>query len=230
VNPALVIGGALAAAAVAYLLYKLYEQQNAGGAMAFAAESDAGGGDSGGSEPDEDFSPATAPARSAPSGVAMQWNDAIAQAASNAGIDPALLKAIAATETNFNPNAINPEKDFMVNGVSYKQYDSAGQRALVAWIKAGNEPALIGLNPSLGIAQVRVGNAKTFISGLHAWDLFDPATCFLAAAFLIRDDGTDFDTLDMYNVGNGSNWARGVRNLPYRAKAQSFYTKFVGDF
>ena len=160
----------------------------------------------------------------------MQWNAAIAQAAAAAGIDPALLKSIVATETGFNPDAINPEKDFVLNGVSYKQYDRAGQRALVAWIKDGNEPAMIGLNPSCGIAQVRVSNAKKFISGLNAWDLFDAATCLEAAAYLIADDGTTLDTADMYNVGNGTNWARGVRNVPYRTKVQTFYAEFQGDF
>src|SRR5229473_1866928 len=187
--------------------------------MAFAAEGDVGSGGtaSGGSAPSR-------------SGVAMQWNAAIAQAAAAASIDPAVLKAIVATETGFNPDAINPEKDFVLNGVSYKQYDRAGQRALVAWIKDGNEPATIGLNPSCGIAQVRVGNAKKFIQGLDPWDLFDPATCLPAAAYLIADDGTTLDTADMYNVGHGLNWIRGVRNLPYLQRVQDFYARFAGDF
>ncbi len=160
----------------------------------------------------------------------MQWNAAIAQAAAAASIDPAVLKAIVATETGFNPDAINPEKDFVLNGVSYKQYDRAGQRALVAWIKDGNEPATIGLNPSCGIAQVRVGNAKKFIQGLNAWDLFDPPTCLEAAAYLIAEMGLTYETLDEYNVGGGTNWARGVRNPAYLAKADAFDTEFRGDF
>ncbi len=134
------------------------------------------------------------------------------------------------TETGFNPDAINPEKDFILGGVSYKQYDRAGQRALVAWIKDGNEPATIGLNPSCGIAQVRVGNAKQFIQGLNAWDLFDAPTCLEAAAYLIAQMGLTYDTLDEYNVGGGTNWNRGVRNAPYLAKADAFDTEFRGDF
>ncbi len=212
-NPLVWIGAAVAAAA-AFFAYQLFNPS-----MAFAAEGDvASGGDaSGGSA-------------ASPSGIAMQWNAAIAQAAAVAGINPALLKSIVAQETGFNPDAINPEKDFVLNGVSYRQYDRAGQRALVAWIKDGNEPATIGLNPSCGIAQVRVSNAKKFISGLNAWDLFDAATCLEAAAYLIADDGTTLDTADMYNVGNGTNWARGVRNVPYRTKVQTFYAEFQGDF
>jgi len=206
--------GAVIAAAGAYLAYRLFNPS-----MAFAAEGDVGsGGDaSGGSA-------------ASPSGVATQWNAAIAKAAAAASIDPVLLKSIVATETGFNPDAINPETSFTLNGVSYAQYDRAGQRALVAWIKDGNEPATIGLNPSCGIAQVRVSNAKKFISGLSAWDLFDAATCLEAAAYLIADDGTTLDTADMYNVGNGTNWARGVRNVPYRTKVQTFYADFQGDF
>ncbi len=212
-NPLVWIGAAVAAAA-AFFAYRLFSPS-----MAFAAAGDVGSG-----------SDASSGSAASSSGVAMQWNAPIAQAAAAAGIDPALLKSIVATETGFNPDAINPEKDFVLNGVSYKQYDRAGQRALVAWIKDGNEPATIGLNPSCGIAQVRVSNAKKFISGLNAWDLFDAATCLEAAAYLIADDGTTLDTADMYNVGNGTNWARGVRNVPYRTKVQTFYAEFQGDF
>ncbi len=145
-------------------------------------------------------------------------------------IDPVLLKSICATETGFNPDAINPEKDFTFDGVSYGQYDRAGQKLLVAWMKAGNDPASIGLNPSCGIAQVRVSNGKKFITGMDPWDLFDPSICLQAAAFLIADDGTTLDTADMYNVGHGSNWARGVRNEPYLLKVQNYYQEFAGDF
>jgi hypothetical protein len=217
VNWTLWIGAAVAAVG-AYIAYRLYAP-----GMAFAAEGETGSG--GGDTPPD----ASASSRS-PSGVATQWTAAIAQAATTAGIDPVLLKSIVAQETGFNPDAINPEKDFVLNGVSYKQYDRAGQRALVAWIKQGNEPATIGLNPSLGLAQVRVANAKKFISDLNAWDLFDAATDLLAAAYLIADDGTTLDTADMYNVGNGKNWANGVRNLPYRTKVQNYYAQFAGDF
>jgi hypothetical protein len=160
----------------------------------------------------------------------MQYNALIAQAAAAAGIDPVLLKAICATETGFDPNAINPEQDFTLNGVQYGQNDRNARAQLVAWIKDGNRPASIGLNPSCGIAQVRVSNGQKFISGLDAWDLFDPAVCLEAAAYLIADDGTTLDTADMYNVGHGLNWLRGVRNLPYRAKVQDFYSRFAGDF
>lgn len=189
---------------------------------AFAATGDVGSSSDTGSADSSSTPP--------PSGVAMQYNDLIATAAKEAGIDPILLKAICATETNFNPNAINPEKDFTFQGVTYGQYDRTGQIALVEWIKAGNDPASIGLNPSCGIAQVRVGNAKKFIQGLDAWDLFDPATCLEASALLIADDGTTVATADKYNVGAGLNWLRGVRNAPYQAKVANYYAQFAGDF
>jgi hypothetical protein len=212
-SPVLLIAAAVAAVG-AYLFYRLNRP-----GMAFAGLGNADGlpNASGGSS-------------TVPSGIATQWNGLIAQAAKAAGIDPVLLKAIVATETGFNADAINPEKDFVLEGFAYRQYDREGQRRLVAWIKAGNDPAKIGLNPSIGLAQVRVSNGKKFIRGLDPWDLFEPATNLEAAAFLIADDGTSFDTLDMHNVGNGSNWAKGVRNLPYRTKAQGFYRRFKGDF
>jgi hypothetical protein len=217
VNSGLIAGFALVAAAAAFMLYRVLNPNSA-----FAAAGGAGS-DSGGSSADgANASP--------PSGVAMQWNALIAQAAKSAGIDPVLLKAICAQETGFRTDAINPEKDFILNGVSYGQYDRAGQALLVAWIKDGNDPASIGLNPSCGIAQVRVGNAKKYIQGLDAWDLFDPATCLQAAAYLIADDGTTLATADMYNVGHGLNWARGVRNIPYRDRVNYFAAQFAGDF
>jgi hypothetical protein len=219
VNSGLVAGFALVAAAAAFVLYRMLDPNSA-----FAAAGGAGSGDSGGSSADGANNPPP------PSGVAMQWNALIAQAAKSAGIDPVLLKAICAQETGFRPDAINPERDFILNGVSYGQYDRAGQALLVQWMKDGNDPASIGLNPSCGIAQVRVGNAKKYIQGLDAWDLFDPATSLQAAAYLIADDGTTLDDADMYNVGHGLNWARGVRNLPYLAKVQDFYSRFAGDF
>lgn len=213
-NPGLTAALVLVAVAGVFLLYRASNP-----AMAFA---DAGGGDSGGSD--------GSGAPPSPSGIAAQFDSLIAQAAKAAGIDPVLLKAICAQESGFNPDSINPEKDFILGGVSYGQYDRAGQRALVAWIKDGNEPAIIGLNPSCGIAQIRVSNAKRFIQGLNAWDLFDPATCLEAAAYLIADDGTTLATADEYNVGHGTNWARGVRNLPYLNKVQGYAAEFAGDF
>ena len=216
-NPGLTAALVLAAAAAAYLAFKSLNPDSA-----FAAAGDVGDGSA---NPSADG--ANAPP---PSGVAMQWNALIAQAAKAAGIDPVLLKAIVATETGFRPDAINPEQDFILDGVSYGQNDENGRRLLVAWIKDGNDPASIGLNPSCGIAQVRVSNGKKFISGLDPWDLFDPATCLQAAAYLIQSDGTTLDTADMYNVGHGLNWFRGVRNAPYQAKVADFYSRFAGDF
>jgi hypothetical protein len=217
VNLGLTAALALVAAAVAYLAFKSLNPDSA-----FAAAGDVGG-DAGGSASDD----ATTPP---PSGVAMQDNPLIAQAAKAAGIDPVLLKAIVATETGFRPDAINPEQDFILDGVTYGQNDANGRRLLVSWIKDGNDPASIGLNPSCGIAQVRVSNGKTFIRGIDAWDLFDPPICLQAAAYLIRDDGTTLETADMYNVGHGLNWFRGVRNPAYQAKVADFYSRFAGDF
>ncbi len=219
-NSGLIAAFGLVAVAALFAIFKVFNPISA-----FAAVGDVGS-DSGTLSQDN-----SANNTSPPSGVAMQWNALIAQAAKAAGIDPVLLKAICAQETGFRADAINPEKDFTLNGVSYGQYDKKGQALLVAWIKDGNDPATIGLNPSCGIAQVRVDKIKKFFSrGVDAWDLFDPTICFEAAAFLIADDGTTLDTADMYNVGHGTNWARGVRNAPYQAKVADFYSRFAGDF
>ncbi|HLZ50838.1 MAG TPA: hypothetical protein VKP61_08815 [Candidatus Acidoferrum sp.] len=212
----------LVAVAAAYALYKLLNPTSA-----FAASGDAGSGGTGEFSAGSGGSDAAKPA---PSGVASQYDPLILNAAHEAQIDPVLLKAVCATETGFRVDAINPEKDFTLNGVTYAQYDSEGQALLVQWIKDGNDPASIGLNPSCGIAQVRVGNAKKFIQGLDAWDLFDPKVCLEAAAFLISSDGTTVETADKYNVGAGLNWFRGVRNAAYQQKVADFYSRFAGDF
>src|SRR5262249_3308750 len=106
----------------------------------------------------------------------------------------------------------NREQDFILDGVTYGQNDSNGRALLVAWIKDGNDPASIGLNPSCGIAQVRVSNGKKFIAGLDPWDLFDAGVCLQAAAYLIAADGTTLDTAVMYNAWQGMNLFRGVTN------------------
>jgi|SRR5579859_74453 len=221
-NSGFVAAFGLLAIAALFMLRKLLNPVSA-----FAASGDVGSGGTGENSGDSAGSDAAKPARS---GVASQYDSMIFDAAHKAQIDPILLKAICAAETGFNPNAINPEKDFTFNGQSYAQYDRAGQVLLVDWIKQGNDPATIGLNPSCGIAQVRVSNGKKFITGLDAWDLFDPATCLEAAAYLIADDGTTLEIADMYNVGHGLNWFRGVRNLPYLEKVTEFYNDFAGDF
>src|SRR6266446_6895797 len=152
-NPAVLVIAVAAAMGAGYLVWKHLENVSA-----FAADGPGTdgvvGSDLGSSSAD------SAPSLPSPSGVAMQYNAAIFAAAQRAGVDPVLMKALTAKETGFNANAINPEKNFTFDGTSYAQYDRAGQRLLVAWIKEGNDPAAIGLNPSLGMMQIRVGNAK----------------------------------------------------------------------
>lgn len=219
-SPAILSALALLVMGAAYAFYKSLSPNSA-----FSVAG--GGGGSGGTAGGSGGSAGTS---QGPSGVHPEYDDLILQASSAAGTDPVLLKAIVAKESNFNPDAINPETDFVLNGVTYGQYDTQGQALLATWIKDGNDPAQIGLNPSCGIAQVRVSNGKHYISGLDAWDLFDPSVCLAAAAYLIRDDGTTLDTADMYNVGHGANWARGVRNPGYKADVQRHYAEFAGDF
>jgi soluble lytic murein transglycosylase-like protein len=210
--------------AAAYLLFKNSSSLSAAG----GALDSVGGGDS----PSSPAGDGTAsPAQK--SGLGNEWDSLIAQAAAKQGIPPVVLKAIVAKESFFNPNAINPEKNFILNGASYQQYDRSGDRALAAWIADGNDPATIGVNPSLGLGQVRVSEGKKFIGGLDAWDLFDPATNLEAAASLLAElfnSGITLDTIDAYNVGLGGNWQRGIRSLGYRDDVNKYAQKFAGDF
>src|SRR6267378_4423227 len=226
-NPAVMVIAVAGAMAAGYLVWKHLENVSAfasdGPGTSGPGTDGVVGSDLGGSSADN------ASSLPPPSGVAMQYNAAIFAAAQRAGVDPVLMKALAAKETGFNANAINPEKSFTFDGTSYAQYDRGGQAKLVAWIKEGNDPAAIGLNPSLGLMQIRVGNAKKFIPGLDAWDLFDPTVNFEAASYLLAEmvaAGLTLATADMWNVGAGSNWQRGVRNLPYRDQVNDFYQRF----
>jgi hypothetical protein len=163
------------------------------------------------------------------SGLGNQWDVLIQQVAAAERVEPALLKAIVAKESYFDEEALNPERDFVLNGVSYGQYDSAGTKALHDFIAAGNDPKSIGLNPSLGLAQVRVSEGQSFIPGLQAVELFDPQTCLTASARLLRqlfDAGITLDTIDAYNEGQ----ALHRRKLPYRDAVNAYYVRFKGDF
>lgn len=164
-----------------------------------------------------------------PSGIHTEYDSLIADAANAAGVDPVILKSIVAVESGFNPNSINPEKNFSLGGVTYSRNDAKGRAALVAWIKNGGSTDAIGLNPSCGLAQVRVGIARKFIPGVDAVDLFDPETCLEAASALLAQlfaAGITLDTIDAYNVGQNLS----VRNLPYRDKVNAYARQFAGDF
>src|SRR5438128_2492606 len=100
-SPGMIAALALVAGASAYMVVRSLNPDSA-----FAAAG-AAGDDLGGSSADGASTPP-------PSRVSMQWNPLIAQAAAAARIDPVLLKAIAASETGFRPDAINPEKDFIL--------------------------------------------------------------------------------------------------------------------
>src|SRR5260370_25456832 len=102
------------------------------------------------------------------SGIANEWDALIAAIADAEKVDPVLLKAIVKQESGFDEEAVNPEQSFTINGQTYSPSSSTGRRLLHDFIAAGGDPASIGLNPSLGLAQVRVSTGKFFIPGLEA--------------------------------------------------------------
>lgn len=165
----------------------------------------------------------------AKSGIGNEWDQLISLVASREGVDPALLKAIVKKESGFDEEAVNPERSFFLYGKSYGPGDLSGRRALHDFIAGGGDPASIGLNPSLGLAQVRVSIGKKFIPGLDAIQLFDPQTNLTASARLLRQlakAGITLDTIDAYNVGQDLS----PRNLPYRDEVRANYALFVPDF
>lgn len=149
-----------------------------------------------------------------------------------ARVEPALLKAVVAKESNFDPLAINPEETFTLQGTTYPAGSSAGRAALRTAIFNGLDPTTIGVDPSLGLAQVRLSTARDRIAGISAQQLFEPQRNLRASARHIAwlfTGGITLDTIDAYNVGD-TNLRRGVRNLNYRDVVLRFRTQFEHDF
>src|SRR5260370_3022107 len=142
----------------------------------------------------------------AKSGIGDDYDALISSVATAEGADPVLLKAIVRKESDFDEEAINPERNFTLNVVTYSPSSSEGRKRLHDFIAAGGDPASIGVNPSLGLAQVRVSTGKFFIPGLEARELFDPQTNLTASArllFQLHDAGVRLETIDGYNLGQG---------------------------
>jgi len=176
---------------------------------------------------------APAPVSKPKSGIGNQWDALISAVAGAENVDPVLLKAIIKKETDFDEEAVNPEKTFTINGQTYSPSSSTGRRLLHDFIAAGGDPASIGVNPSLGLAQVRVSTGKFFIPGLEARELFDPQTNLTASARLLlqlHDAGVRLETIDAYNVGQGRVLSGELRNLPYRDEVNRNYALFKNDF
>lgn len=161
----------------------------------------------------------------------MQIDELIVIQAESAGIDPALLKAIVRQESNFDPNAINPEQSYAIDGENFSASSRTGRARLVFLIKAGHDPKEYGLNPSLGLAQVRVATARDFLPGVTALQLLDPQiNLHAAAAFLawMFGKGLTVDEIDAYNVGFHGVTVLKRRNLSYRDSVVGFYREFKG--
>ncbi len=155
----------------------------------------------------------------------------IAEAADRWNVKPNILKAIVARESGFNQVAINPEKSFVLKGVLYSAGDAKGRTALRAFIAEGGDPLSLGINPSIGLAQVRLTTARSLSNNpsLKASALFVPATNLDLAARLLRqlfDAGITIDTIDAYNVGQDLS----PRNLPYRDAVKQNADRFASDF
>lgn len=157
------------------------------------------------------------------------WDGMIENVARNEGIPPHVLKAIVATESSFDPTAINPEVAFTLGGVAYSAADKTGRARLREYIMQGNNPSSVGLNPSIGLAQMRISTARNLgFSGAPA-ALFAPFTNLTWSARLLRqlfDAGITLETMDAYNVGQDLR----PRNLLYRDTVKQFAERYEGDF
>lgn len=157
------------------------------------------------------------------------FDDVIQTASEQAGMDdPAMLKAIVAKESGFNPYAVNPEGTYVLDGIRYTSGDMGGRGKLAQFIQGGGDPGTLGLNPSIGLAQVRLSTARKILGrpSLTAQQLYSVSTNLFAAAALLKqlfDAGITIDTIDAYNVGQDLS----PRNLPYRDDVKRFYQQFA---
>src|SRR5260370_13564213 len=169
----------------------------------------------------------------AKSGIGDDYDALISSVATAEGADPVLLKAIVRKESDFDEEAINPERTFTLNGVTYSPSSSEGRKRLHDFIAGGGDPASIGVNPSLGLASVRVSTGKHFMPGLQALELFDPQMNLTLSAKLLRElkgAGITLETIDAYNVGQSRVLSGELRNLPYRDEVRANYALFQNDF
>ncbi|OQW40309.1 MAG: hypothetical protein A4C66_10770 [Nitrospira sp. HN-bin3] len=158
-----------------------------------------------------------------------RFDNLIASFSRSRSVNPAWLKGIIRQESNFNPDAINPEKTFVLYGTSYGANDKAGRKLLLEWIRAGNDPRVLGLNPSIGLAQIRVGTARALGFNVTARDLLDPSQNVQVAASLLAQltaAGITLETIDAWNVGQDLK----PRNFPYRDRVKAYAAEFAGDF
>lgn len=158
-----------------------------------------------------------------------QYDGLIQRVAAAYRVPPTWLKAIVAVESNFDPYAINPERDFVLGGMSYKASSRRDRIVLVQFILQGNDPATLRLNPSLGLTQLRVSTARKFLPSLRALQLFDEEVNLTIAAQLLAQlirAGITLETIDAWNVGQDLK----PRNLLYRTNVRDFANRFQGDF
>jgi hypothetical protein len=138
----------------------------------------------------------------------------------------AILKALMDRESNFNPGAINPEKA----PVSASEL----RNAILSSGDGGNDVlARYNANPSMGLLQLRWSTAKAIAPGIDPVVLFDPQSNIQIGYELLKQltkSGLNLDTLDQWNVGGGSNWQAGVRNIPYRDYVYGKYNQYLADF
>ena len=161
----------------------------------------------------------------------LRFDVLIAEVARRLRVPPSLLKAIVHQESGFNPQAINPERTFALDGVNYGPNSRKGRAELRAFILAGGNPLKLSprVNPSIGLAQVRIAIARAFIPGVSAKLLFNTTTNLTASASLLREllnAGITMDTIDAYNVGQDLK----PRNFPYRDRVRALELRYRKDF
>lgn len=150
-------------------------------------------------------------------------------AAKNETLLAAWLKAIAQHESGQGAMRINPE-DSRISERELRNKIVAANDGGISFLASFNPP----INPSTGLLQIRWSTAKALGAGSPA-SLFDPPVNVAIGALLAYqmryNQGIDIFSLpDVWNVGAGGNWFRGVRNVAYRNAVLGWFRQFQADF
>jgi hypothetical protein len=107
-----------------------------------------------------------------------QYQQCFEEAAAKYGLNPKLLYAIARVESNFNPYAINVNKDGRSLKEYYPEHKWEAKKVLHYLIENG-------YNFDVGIAQINVVNIRRW--GLDPYQLLDPCTNLDVSARLLKE-------------------------------------------
>lgn len=134
--------------------------------------------------------------------VSGPYDSMIVSSSQQAGVDPALVKAIMQHESNFDPDAVNPNTS-SVRSASVRAAIKSAPDGGLQYVSENN------LRPDIGLMQLNWNTAKSLQTGLRPVDLFDPRVNInLAVKYIsaLQKRGMTDQTVYAYNTGSVKNF------------------------